>query len=110
MSSPAELKYTKSHEWVRVDGDTATIGVTAPGVGDLTGVVTFMDGAATLGTATVVDGAKALAMTTLDYFASAELRTAARAEFEKSSDLSRSAVASAYHKDGILLAGGCGCC
>ena len=25
---PAELKYTKSHEWVRVDGDTATIGVT----------------------------------------------------------------------------------
>ena len=29
MSSiPAELRYTKSHEWVRVDGDTATIGIT----------------------------------------------------------------------------------
>ncbi len=58
----------------------------------------------------VVDGAKALAMTTLDFFASADLRTAAKADFEKSSDLSRTAIASAYHKDGILLAGGCGCC
>jgi glycine cleavage system H protein len=25
---PADLKYTKTHEWVRVDGDTATIGIT----------------------------------------------------------------------------------
>jgi amidohydrolase len=58
----------------------------------------------------VVDGAKALAMTTLDFFASDTLRTAAKADFAKSNDLSRAAVASAYHKDGILLAGGCGCC
>ena len=28
MNFPAELKYTKSHEWVRVEGDTATIGIT----------------------------------------------------------------------------------
>ena len=28
MASPAELKYTKEHEWVRVDGDTGTIGIT----------------------------------------------------------------------------------
>ncbi len=28
MVSPAELKYTKEHEWVRVDGDTGTIGIT----------------------------------------------------------------------------------
>ena len=28
MNVPADLKYTKSHEWVRVDGDTATVGVT----------------------------------------------------------------------------------
>ena len=28
MNIPAELKYTKDHEWVKVDGDTATIGVT----------------------------------------------------------------------------------
>jgi glycine cleavage system H protein len=28
MNIPAELKYTKDHEWVRVDGDIATIGIT----------------------------------------------------------------------------------
>ena len=25
---PADLRYTKDHEWVRVDGDQATIGIT----------------------------------------------------------------------------------
>jgi len=25
---PAELKYSKSHEWIKVEGDTATIGIT----------------------------------------------------------------------------------
>lgn len=25
---PADLKYTKSHEWIKVEGDTATIGIT----------------------------------------------------------------------------------
>ena len=29
MSNPAELKYTKEHEWVRIEGDVATIGITA---------------------------------------------------------------------------------
>lgn len=28
MSTPANLKYTKDHEWVSVDGDVATIGIT----------------------------------------------------------------------------------
>jgi glycine cleavage system H protein len=28
MASPGDLKYTKEHEWVRVDGDTGTIGIT----------------------------------------------------------------------------------
>jgi glycine cleavage system H protein len=28
MNIPAELKYTKDHEWVKVDGDIATIGIT----------------------------------------------------------------------------------
>jgi glycine cleavage system H protein len=28
MASPSELKYTKEHEWVLVDGDTGTIGIT----------------------------------------------------------------------------------
>jgi len=28
MVSPSELKYTKQHEWVRVEGGTGTIGIT----------------------------------------------------------------------------------
>ncbi|WP_142784957.1 glycine cleavage system protein GcvH [Changchengzhania lutea] len=28
MNIPSELKYTKDHEWVKVEGDVATIGVT----------------------------------------------------------------------------------
>lgn len=28
MSFPENLKYTKDHEWAKVDGDTATIGIT----------------------------------------------------------------------------------
>jgi glycine cleavage system H protein len=28
MNFPQELKYTKDHEWVKIDGDIATIGVT----------------------------------------------------------------------------------
>lgn len=28
MNFPAELKYTKDHEWVRIEGDVATIGIT----------------------------------------------------------------------------------
>ncbi|MBD1433291.1 glycine cleavage system protein GcvH [Sphingobacterium sp. DN00404] len=28
MNFPAELKYTKDHEWVRVEGDEAIIGIT----------------------------------------------------------------------------------
>jgi amidohydrolase len=58
----------------------------------------------------IIDGAKGLAMTTLDFFADADLREAAKADFAKTQDLSIAAVGSAYHKDGVLLAGGCGCC
>jgi glycine cleavage system H protein len=29
VSVPTDLRYTKDHEWVRVDGDTATVGITA---------------------------------------------------------------------------------
>lgn len=28
MNIPENLKYTKDHEWIKVDGDTATVGVT----------------------------------------------------------------------------------
>jgi glycine cleavage system H protein len=39
---PADLHYTKDHEWVRVDGDTATIGVTDFAAHQL-GDVVFVD-------------------------------------------------------------------
>ena len=28
MNFPQNLKYTKDHEWIKLDGDTATIGIT----------------------------------------------------------------------------------
>ena len=28
MNIPAELKYTKDHEWIRIEGDVATVGIT----------------------------------------------------------------------------------
>ena len=28
MNFPADLKYTKDHEWVSIDGDVATVGIT----------------------------------------------------------------------------------
>ena len=39
---PSDLRYTKDHEWVRVDGDTATIGVTDFAASQL-GDVVFVD-------------------------------------------------------------------
>lgn len=28
MNFPSELKYTKDHEWIRIEGDTAYVGIT----------------------------------------------------------------------------------
>ena len=39
---PADLRYTKDHEWVRLDGDTATVGVTDFAANQL-GDVVFVD-------------------------------------------------------------------
>jgi len=36
---PADLKYAKSHEWVRVSGNTATVGITDHAQHELTDVV-----------------------------------------------------------------------
>lgn len=36
---PAELKYAKSHEWLRVEGDTARLGITDHAQQELTDVV-----------------------------------------------------------------------
>src|SRR5215470_11622250 len=36
---PSDLKYARSHEWVRVSGDTATVGITDHAQHELTDVV-----------------------------------------------------------------------
>ncbi len=42
MNIPAELKYTKDHEWVRVEGDVAVIGITDHAQSEL-GDIVFVD-------------------------------------------------------------------
>jgi len=39
MKIPADLKYTEDHEWVKVDGDFATVGITDFAQGELGDVV-----------------------------------------------------------------------
>lgn len=42
MNFPADLKYTKDHEWIRVDGDVAYIGITDYAQSEL-GEIVFVD-------------------------------------------------------------------
>lgn len=42
MNFPADLLYTSDHEWIRVDGDVGTIGVTDHAQGEL-GDVVYVD-------------------------------------------------------------------
>ena len=39
MNIPSELKYTKDHEWVKIEGDLATIGITDFAQGELGDIV-----------------------------------------------------------------------
>lgn len=39
MSYPQDLRYTKNHEWVRVDGSTATMGITSFAADELGDIV-----------------------------------------------------------------------
>ena len=39
MEFPKDLKYTKEHEWIRVDGDTGVVGITEYAQGELGDVV-----------------------------------------------------------------------
>ncbi len=39
MNIPSDLKYTKDHEWVRIEGDTATVGITDFAQGELGDIV-----------------------------------------------------------------------
>jgi len=36
---PAELKYTKEHEWIKIEGDTATVGITEHAQAELGDIV-----------------------------------------------------------------------
>lgn len=42
MNIPAELKYTKDHEWIRLEGDDAVVGITDFAQGEL-GDIVFVD-------------------------------------------------------------------
>lgn len=39
MNIPQELKYTQDHEWVRIEGDEATVGITDFAQGELGDIV-----------------------------------------------------------------------
>lgn len=39
MNIPEDLKYTKDHEWIRVDGDVLTVGITDFAQGELGDIV-----------------------------------------------------------------------
>ncbi|WP_121808414.1 glycine cleavage system protein GcvH [Mucilaginibacter kameinonensis] len=42
MNFPAELKYTKDHEWIKVEGNVATVGITEFAQGEL-GDIVYVD-------------------------------------------------------------------
>ncbi len=42
MNIPSELKYTKDHEWVKVEGDVVTVGITDFAQGEL-GDIVYVD-------------------------------------------------------------------
>ena len=42
MNVPADLRYSKDHEWLRIEGDFATIGITDFAQGEL-GDIVFVD-------------------------------------------------------------------
>ena len=42
MNIPADLKYTKDHEWIKIEGNTATVGITDFAQGEL-GDIVYVD-------------------------------------------------------------------
>ncbi len=65
MAQPQNLRYSKEHEWVKVEGDTATIGITSyaqDSLGDIVYVELPKTGAtlAQFGNAGVIESVKAV--------------------------------------------------
>ncbi|GAB1350738.1 glycine cleavage system protein GcvH [Ignavibacteriales bacterium] len=54
MNIPSELKYTKEHEWIRVEGNIGVIGITEYAQGEL-GDVVFVDITKSVGDTLSVD-------------------------------------------------------
>lgn len=42
MTIPSNLKYTKDHEWIKIEGETATVGITDFAQGEL-GDIVYVD-------------------------------------------------------------------
>ena len=42
MNIPSDLKYTKDHQWVKIEGNTATVGITSFAQGEL-GDIVYVD-------------------------------------------------------------------
>ena len=42
MNIPSNLKYTKDHEWIKIEGETATVGITDFAQGEL-GDIVYVD-------------------------------------------------------------------
>ncbi len=42
MANPTNLQYTKEHEWIKLDGDTATVGITKYAA-DALGEIVYVD-------------------------------------------------------------------
>jgi glycine cleavage system H protein len=42
LNVPNDLKYTKTHEWIRIEGDTATVGITEYAQSEL-GDIVYVD-------------------------------------------------------------------
>jgi glycine cleavage system H protein len=42
MNLPSELKYTKDHEWIKIEGNVATVGITEFAQGEL-GDIVYVD-------------------------------------------------------------------
>lgn len=42
MNLPSDLKYTKDHEWIKIDGNIATVGITEFAQGEL-GDIVYVD-------------------------------------------------------------------
>ncbi len=63
--------------------------------------------ASEIGDRACIDGAKAMAMTTIDFLTDESLQRAARAAFDATADISATAVREAFHPEGDTDIGGC---